>query len=72
VTARELRLRTRIDVLTRQRDRYVAVLEAREEPPRPPAPVTSRCVYCGWPCRTRACADHRDLIRLDPHYEGTG
>jgi hypothetical protein len=75
---REHRLRARIDKLTRERDRYatafeavvVPVVEVEPVPPAEPARIVNRCVYCGWPCRARACADHRDLVRLDPHYEG--
>ncbi len=27
------------------------------------------CGYCGRPCVGPACAAHRDLLALDPHYQ---
>lgn len=70
--SRERRLRERIDELVDERD------AARSRATKLAGQVAKqrkpyvRCVYCGERCRGRACADHRDLPRLDPHYEGSG
>ncbi len=62
MTARELRLRERIDTLTDERDDALRRTRRRI--------LGLGCLYCG---RKRArgctaCSDHRDLLALDPHY----
>lgn len=63
MTDRELRLRTKIDALSDEKEalaKRVAELErrARQRP--------NRCQYCGEPTRgSRACPSHRDLLTLE-------
>lgn len=41
----------------------IAFLRALLADPQPPK---TRCVYCGIYCEAAACAEHRDLLWLDP------
>lgn len=34
-----------------------------------PTRIFRTCVYCGTPCVGPACGSHRDLLKLDPHYQ---
>lgn len=63
MTARETRLRERIDQLTDERDQALALIPKVRERPR------RTCVYCGALCRGwLTCRPHMDLPGLDPHY----
>jgi hypothetical protein len=60
VTAREHRLRRRIDQLRDERDLL------RDLTGRAHAALFRHCIYCGSYTWGRACPRHRDLLALDP------
>lgn len=67
MTEREFRLRSRIDKLTDERDKWRRSynrLATQHGGKRRGA-----CVYCGNATENIACASHRDLLDVDPLYE---
>lgn len=65
MTARELRLRERIDLLTDERDEVIGQNERLRR--RLAGKRMRQCAYCGAATPNRACASHSDLLRLDPN-----
>jgi hypothetical protein len=72
VTPRELRLRERIDTLTKQRDRARAGRDVNQKAlHRTLMQIGDRggkCVYCSATTSAIACHAHSDLVSLDPYY----
>lgn len=66
---RESRLRRRIDRITEERDLALMERDTFRRLLGAGRPYNRRCVYCGKPrIRGLACAEHRDLLLLDPVY----